>query len=267
MQQKLIAIKSFRPASLAGLIQIVALILVMFIAWFLNWASSVLIANEISIPTLIIVLLQAVIASTLSHWAGMEKWWRWIHFCFPFAIWLMLSLNIPSNFYLIGFVATLGLYWTTFRTQVPFYPSRPMIWQQVCGVISQDRAMRVIDIGSGLGDMAMYLAKERPDCVIEGIEIAPLPWAISFLRGKLRRSTVIFRMGDYRALNFADYDVIFAYLSPAAMSYLWQKAQNEMQSGSLLISYEFEIKEVVPTEVIASEGRDEKLFVWKVNSP
>lgn len=108
----------------------------------------------------------------------------------------------------------------------------------------------MIDIGSGLGDMSMYMAKVRAQDQVEGIEIAPLPWLISVVRAKCKRSRAQFKLGNYDDLNFADYDVVFAYLSPAAMSRLWQKAHREMRTGSLLVSLEFPISDVTVTQTI-----------------
>ena len=130
--------------------------------------------------------------------------------------------------------------------------------------MTSEKPIRMIDIGSGLGDMSMYISMVRPNGLIEGIEIAPLPWLISVVRSKLKRSAAIFKMGDYRELDFANYDVIFAYLSPAAMPALWQKATAEMQHGSLLLSYEFEILGVLPTQVIENGSDSKKLYVWKI---
>ncbi len=263
IHQKLSANLALKPATLAVFIQISALFSLLLLLWIFYWVATSLFKHAPDLPIYVFVLLQAVVATVYSYWAGMAKWWRWIHFFFPVTVWLMSGLQLPNSVYLVGFVITLALYWTTFRTQVPFYPSRPAIWRQVAAVIPQGRPLRVVDIGSGLGDLSMYLAQLRPDCLIEGVEIAPLPWIISKLRAKLKQSRAVFRMEDYHALNFADYDVIFAYLSPAAMPALWEKAKSEMCVGSLLISYEFDIEGVLPTEVIESDGRAEKLFVWR----
>ena len=113
----------------------------------------------------------------------------------------------------------------------------------------------MIDIGSGLGGMAMHLAAARPGAEVTGIELAPLPWLVSKLRAALRKSRARFVRGDYEALNFADYDLVFAYLSPAAMPGLWHKAQREMRTGTLLVSYEFEIPAGQSVKTIhATEG-------------
>ena len=252
------------PATLAVFIQCAALLTVAAIVWAMNFAAAAYLGMNLNITIFNLVLMQALLAATFSYLAGMASWWRWIHLCFPLAAWMMLQWHIPNAVYLVGFMISLSLFWTTFRTQVPFFPSRPVVWQQVARIIPQDSPVRLIDIGSGLGDMSMYMAKTRPDSQIEGIEIAPLPWMISFIRAKFRRSSARFTLGNYQALDFANYDVIFAYLSPAAMRMLWDKASKEMRPGSLLISLEFEIPNVLESIRILGNKNTPDIYVWKI---
>lgn len=264
MQQNLSAKFNLKPATLAILIQVVALLFVLLTTWTIRWISIIFFNEEIILSILFFVILQAAYASLFSYFAGMAKWWRWIHLCFPMTVWIMSSLQIANEVYLIGFIVTLSLYWTTFRTQVPFYPSGPMVWEKVAQFVPIEQSVRMVDIGSGLGDLSMYIARVRPKCLVEGVEIAPLPWLISIIRAKLSGSVAVFKMADYRDLNFADYNVIFAYLSPVAMHDLWQKVCAEMKPGSLLISYEFEIHGVPPTQIIMSGNQDKRLYVWQI---
>lgn len=215
-------------------------------------------------PVFVLVLLQSLLTVGLSSWFRMPVWWRYIHFVFPLAVYGMLALHLPTQFYLIGFLISLSLYWTTFRTQVPFYPSRPIVWKHVSDLIPSGTSIRMVDIGSGLGDLTMYLAKQRQDSYFLGVEIAPLPWLISVVRARLLRSKAKFILGDYNTQDFSEFDVVFAYLSPAAMSALWQKAKNEMRPGSLLISYEFNIDQVPATIDISVREDLPLLYVWNM---
>jgi len=253
------------PATLAVLIQFAALLTVVAITTVLGFTVVAYFGVNLNISVFTIVLMQAMLAGMYSYLVGMASWWLWIHLCFPLTAWLMFQWHIPNGVYLVGFIVSSSLFWTTFRTQVPFFPSRPRVWQQVASIISQDSPVRLIDIGSGLGDMSMYMANTRPDSQIEGIEIAPLPWMISFIRAKLRRSSAKFILGNYQSLNFANYDVIFAYLSPAAMRMLWDKASKEMRSGSLLISLEFDIPDVPESMRISSNAGTPEIYVWKIS--
>lgn len=254
-----------KPATLAVLVQSAALITVLVLSWTVQLVAAAYLDINLTFSMLTLVLMQASLAAIFSSLAGMASWWRWIHLGFPIAIWGMSSWHIPSEFYLTGFIVSFSLFWTTFRSQVPFFPSRPVVWRQVAKLMPKDKPVRLIDIGSGLGDMPMYIAKARPDSHIEGIEIAPLPWLVSLLRAKIKRSKAVLKLGDYRALDFANYDIIFAYLSPAAMLALWQKAHQEMRSGSLLISLEFEIPGIAPSMRIAGTGHSPALYVWRMS--
>jgi hypothetical protein len=253
-----------KPATLAVLVQGVAFMSVLVFSWGIHFVAAVYYEADWTFSILTLVQMQAILAAIFSYLAGMTSWWRWIHFGFPIAVLGMSNWHVPNELYLAGFIISLSLFWTTFRSQVPFFPSRPVVWRQVSKLLPKNKSVRLIDIGSGLGDMPMYIAKVRPECYIEGIEIAPLPWLISFLRAKILRNSAIFRLGDYRSLDFSNYDVIFAYLSPAVMLALWEKARQEMRSGSLLISLEFEIPGVAPSMRIAGNKNAPMIYAWRL---
>jgi hypothetical protein len=207
-------------------------------------------------------MIQGLMAMLLTWWRKLAPWWRAIQFLFPIVLYGALALALPSWLFLAGFLFLLTLYWSTFRTQVPYYPSGRRAWQAVAALLPKDRPLYMIDIGSGLGGLAMDLARRRPDSTFAGIELAPLPWLFSSLRARLAGSRARFVRGDYEQLDFGQYDVVFAYLSPAAMSALWRKASREMRQGSMLISYEFLITEKAPDITILPAGPGPSLYVW-----
>jgi hypothetical protein len=246
------------PATLAIVIQIAALMTVFLCVLIINLFFAV----RFTVFTL--VVMQSLSAVALCGWTGMAVWWRWIHGVFPLAIALMSMTGIPNEVYLVGFLVSLSVFWTTYRSQVPFFPSRPIVREKVAQLIPLGQATRMIDIGSGLGDLSMYIANQRSNCQVEGIEIAPLPWLISAFRAWISRSSATFTLGDYHALDFAQYDLVFAYLSPAAMPALWLKARQEMLAGSLLVSYEFEIVGIPPAFIIKNSVNTPSIYVWKM---
>lgn len=207
-------------------------------------------------------LLQGGFAALLTRWRKLAVWWVGIQLVFPLALMESRSLAIHPLLFLGAFLFLLVLYWSTFRTQVPYYPSGARVWDEVARLLPQDRPVCAIDIGSGLGGLVLELAQRRPESTFVGIELAPLPWLVSSLRARLTGSGARFVRGDYEHIDFADYDAVFAYLSPAAMSALWRKAAREMRPGSLLLSYEFLIMEKVPDITIVPKGRGPALYVW-----
>lgn len=225
------------PSVQALLIQFAALGLV-GLAWLLLGRSG------IALAPLAAAFLQGALAAMLSRWRGQAAWWHLMHLLFLPAALALQALQLPPWLFLATFLAMLALYWSTFRTQVPFYASGRAAWDAVAIELPQ-WPLRIIDIGSGLGGLALDIAARRPDCRVEGIELAPLPWLVSRLRRHAGAGCRFLR-GDYQSLDFADYDVVFAYLSPAAMPQLWSKARAEMRPGTLLLSHEFTVPGAVP---------------------
>ncbi len=256
------------PALLALCIQLGTALGIALVLVIGSYLLNQIMAMRLVLPVGALILLQSIITSACSHHLGMARWWHWIHFCFPIVVWLMLMFTIPTEVYLLGFVVTASVYWTTFRTQVPYYPSRLPIWQKVSALTHQYQAqygatIQVMEIGSGLGGFSRYIAKTHPDATVEGIEVAPLPWLLSYLLGFWHHSASRCRLGNYNQLDFANYDIVFAYLSPAAMPALWQKATQELKPGCLLISLEFPVPEITPVQHIPADAHSPDLYIYQ----
>jgi SAM-dependent methyltransferase len=243
------------PAVQALLIQCAAFLPTLALTWLLARAG-------LAPSFTAVALLQGTCAAALSRWRQLAWWWCAIQVLFPLAILATRTLVLPPGLFLAAFLFLLLVYWSTFRTQVPYFPSGRRVWRAVAGVLPAERALRVIDIGSGLGGLALDLARRRPESAISGIELAPLPWLASRIRAQFSGSRARFLRGDYEQLDFGNYDVVFAYLSPAAMSALWRKACADMRPGSLLLSYEFDIAERVPDLSLTPEGCGPALYIW-----
>jgi hypothetical protein len=247
------------PAVRALLLQILAFPLMLATVWLLARAG-------VPQSLLGVTLVQGVWAAALSWRAGLASWWRAIQFMFPPVLLLSReaadALALPPGAFLAIFLFLLLLYWSTFRTQVPYYPSGRRVWEEVARQLPADRPLHIVDIGSGLGGLVLDLARRRPDCEVSGIELAPLPWLASHLRALVTRSRARFLRGDYDKLDFGNYDAVFAYLSPAAMDNLWRKAQAEMRPGSVLLSYEFVITERAPDRRVVTTGSRKILHIW-----
>jgi hypothetical protein len=252
------------PAVRALLLHILAFPLTLATVWLL--ARAGLLQSWTMQSWLGVTLVQGAWAAGLAWRAGLASWWRAIQFLFPPVLLLASeaadALALPPAAFLAVFLFLLLLYWSTFRTQVPYYPSGRRVWEEVARLLPEGRPLRIIDIGSGLGGLVLDLARRRPDCELTGIELAPLPWLASTLRARATHSRARFLRGDYERLDFGHYDVIFAYLSPAAMGALWRKAEGEMRPGSVLLSYEFAVAEREPDQRLVTADSRKILYIW-----
>jgi len=210
-------------------------------------------------------IMQAIFASALAYLLLKDFWWRYIHFIFPLALCITLRFDIPNYVFLGAFILSVSLFWTCFKTQVPFYPSSVLIRDQIASLIPDNRLSRVIDIGSGIGDFSLALAQQKPAALVSGVEIAPLLWVISTLRAKFRKSRAVFTLGSYQKIDFSNYDIVFAYLSPAAMDGVRIKAQAEMRTHALLVSHEFPIPHLRPIKIFQNALTIKKTYVYRVH--
>jgi len=178
------------PALIALLIGCFAAILSLLVEEFCsNYLPS-------SPRRVLFLLLQGLISALIARALKLAVWWQWILFTFPLAIWLALKLDLSPSFLFAGFLLFVLMYWSVFLTQVPYYPSGQGVCDAVAELIDQERQLKIIEIGSGLGGFSIQLAKIRPKSRYIGIEIAPLPFLISLMRSKFQGSKVVIRRGN-----------------------------------------------------------------------
>jgi hypothetical protein len=244
----------------------------------------------IQLHPMLFALLCGVLATTFSRIAGLARWWLLIQLLFVPALMLMLSLQLPPNFFLIAFLLLLLVYWSTFRSQVPLYLSSRRIWQAMELLLpattvreggtegsgnptasplrgqQQEPGFTFMDLGSGIGGVLTHLAGVRMDGRYYGVEAAPLPFVWSWLRirlGGYRNCQV--QWGSLWDCDLAQYDVVFAYLSPVPMDKLWQKARREMRPGTVFISNTFAVTDHPPQQTFTVDDlHHSTLYIWQM---
>jgi hypothetical protein len=180
-----------------------------------------------------------ILAAGLGRGWGLSTWWLPINFLFIPGLLFMLGLGLAANWYLAAFAALLLVYWGVGRSQVPLYLSSRNAWRAVADVMPKDAVLG--DLGSGLGGMLIYLSRQRPDGAYFGIENAPLPFLVGWLRARLSGTRCEMSRRNFWKVDLARFDLVYAYLSPVPMLDLWRKVQAEMRPGSLFISNTFAV--------------------------
>lgn len=235
-------------------IQLIAFFLALFFLKVIfrisGWAANPLVFG----------LVQGTSAALISRFRRLPLWWLPIQFLFPLAMFLLLALQIPPVWYFGAFFILSLLFWGAIVNRVPLYLSGHAVWDAVLAQLPQNRPLRIIDIGSGLGGLVLYLASKRLDCTVSGIEISPFLWGVSYFRKKISGSAAHFILGNYEKIRLNHYDVVFSYLSPIVMDSLWIKAESEMRKGSLFLSFEFPVEDIEP-DIQISIG-NKTLFGW-----
>jgi len=250
---------SIPPLFIALFIQVIALALVKFIF------------NTLAIkPSLFeYAVWCGLTASCLSYIARLAWWWLLIQCAFFPALLATLNFNIRPDFFLLLFVVMVLVFWNTLVSRVPLYLSSPKVWHALEAFLPdyhEGASFKFIDIGSGLGGVIVHLAKARPDGSYTGIESAPMPFLWSLIRLRLGRYVQCqVYWGDLWAIDLTPFDVVYAYLSPAPMSRLWQKAKAEMKSGSIFISSTFSVPGETPCQTVTVDDLHQStLQIWRM---
>jgi SAM-dependent methyltransferase len=215
-------------------------------------------------PLLLVLLGQGILAAVVGSRLRLARWWIPINLALPPAAGLALMLGIPGWVYLALFGLLLLLYWNAGRGQVPLYLSSRRAKEELAGLLPAGKA-RFLDLGSGFGGTVLALAAKREGEFV-GIESAPLPFALSWLRvtfAGLPHARVVY--GDFRKLDLAGYDMVYAFLSPAPMAELFRKARREMNPGSLFVSNTFDVPGESPERIVElGDWRKARLLVWRM---
>lgn len=202
---------------------------------------------------LLLALLQGGLAGLLAAWRRAPWWWLAIHLGFVPLVVVAYGLGLPSWVWPAGLVCLLLVFWRTDRSRVPLFLSSRQAAESLQELLPR-RACSVVDLGCGDGAVLRYLARRRKDCRFVGIEHAPLPWLWARLAARGLPNVEI-RFGDFWKSRLGGFDVVFAFLSPAPMPSLWQKAVAELSDDALLVSSSFPVPGQAEIERIAVNDR------------
>ena len=244
------------PIVVALLLQGVAAALTVGAAYLLALAGFVL-------RPIVAALLTGAFAAILSRLARLDPWWVWIQLLFAPAAVMATWASVPRWIWITLFLVLVVVYWSTFRTQVPLYLSSTKVREALVPLLPAGR-FTFMDLGSGVGGVLTDLSQWRADGEYHGVESAPVPWLVSWLRIRLGRHTNCHAYwGSIWDRDLAPYDVVFAYLSPVPMNAVWEKVQREMRPGSRFISNTFVVAAHPPDmSVPVDDLHRSTLHVW-----
>jgi len=220
-----------------------AVILVLSIAWpYYGFQAEAMPWRETSLAIGAAALLFAILSR--QPW-----WWRIIHAAFMPLVWFTHTLAIDPGWFLLAAILLLLVYRGALTGQVPLYLSNKQTVAALATLLAGRGPTHFLDLGAGIGSTTVPLADQLPDSHFTGYENAPLTWLAGFLLSR-GRPNIRWRWDDLWQAHLSDYDVVYAFLSPAPMARLWEKVSAEMKPGSLFVSNSFPVPGRAPDQVI-----------------
>ena len=181
-------------------------------------------------------------------------------------VWGVVTFHPPLWLYPTAFVVIFLFYTNTLLERVPLYLSNRTTWAAVSELLNgepprtKDAPQAFVDLGCGLGGLVAHVASTHPTWRVVGVETAPGPYLIAKARTAFISNAHV-RFQSLWNLDLADFDVAYAFLSPAPMKRLSDKAKAEMPKGALLVSNSFWADGVAfDGEVLVNDGRETRLI-------
>ena len=156
------------------------------------------------------------------------------------------------------------VFWGTVKGDVPLFLSSDAVTKSLQAIVDRENAATFIDLGAGVGSVAVPMAKHRPGMAVEAWERAPIPWLIAAWRCRKLANAAVHRKSFWEC-DLPIYDVAFAFLSPAPMPALGEKVLSEMRPGSLLVSSTFPVPGWEPESIVQLEDRMQtRLYCYRI---
>ena len=211
--------------------------------------------------------LHGAIAASIAWATSLPRWWVPILLLFAPAALVALSLEIPPLVWLLAALLPWLVFRGALRDRVPLFLSDRSAIDRLLELVTDEHPVSVVDLGCGTGGLLRALREARPIARLRGVENAPLTWLVA--RWRLRQAAVNVVYGSIWDEPLGGYDVVYAYLSPAAMPQLWAKACGEMRAGSVLVSNSFAVPGAPAQRVLPLDGSGmgTALYVWEMGEP
>lgn len=202
-------------------------------------------------------------ALVLSSLSRQPWWWKAIHTLFAPLICLVSWIPVAPSWYLAAFLFLLLCYRGAFSGRIPLFLSTTSTCRAIVKLAEERNVSNIADLGAGIGSMVGALASSLPGTHISGVENAPIPWLIGYFRTtRFANSRWLFQ--DFWEHPLSDYDIVYAFLSPAPMERLWHKVKGEMHPGSLFVSNSFPIPDQKPSFLVkVDDVRETLLFCYE----
>lgn len=124
---------------------------------------------------------------------------------------------------------------------------------------------KVVDLGSGWGNLIFPLSKYYPNSQIIGYESSPIPYLFSFLLNSY--SNVKIHRKNFFKVFLGDADLIVCYLYSNGMGALRKKLEEEVKPGAHIISHTFAISGWVPKQVVeVNDLYRSKIYIYNFES-
>ena len=188
-----------------------------------------------------------------------------------FTGWAIIPLS------LIGYAAFRIVFELTLnRENVPTLATGFAVRAKMTKILKQEaenhaqKPYRIIDLGSGRGELSRHIARAIPHAQVLGIESARIPyWQSVVAQRWLGPRNLSYQCLDFWPFDCSETDAVVFYLSGNTAQRVGEKLHRELKSGSTVISHTFPLLgDWTPVEVLNFRSPfKETLYVYLKTAP
>lgn len=177
-----------------------------------------------------------------------------------------LYLLLLAVFFIEFLVFTAYFYSILFLGRAPFISTGGKVIKKIVSRLSVKDNSVVYELGSGKAEFLCVMEKKFPNIkALTGFETFIFPYLISKFQIVITDSKIKILKKNFFKTNLGQADVIYCYLNNNMMMALKEKFQKECKSGAQVISYQFPIPDLKPSEVleVGENNISDKAYLYK----
>ncbi|MCP5505682.1 MAG: methyltransferase [Chlamydiales bacterium] len=122
---------------------------------------------------------------------------------------------------------------------------------------------KIVELGSGWGNLAFLLSKKYPHCTITAYENSPVPFLYSQLLNYQKNLKIV--QANFFRKDLSSADLVVCYLFPKMMERVRDKLERELAKGAHVVTHTYPIPGWEPKEVIeVNERLQSTIYIYEV---
>lgn len=144
----------------------------------------------------------------------------------------------------------------------PWVPTWKRDVKRVSELLRLKSGERFVELGCGNARVCRHLKHEQPEADVVGVELSLLQYGVGWLQNRLAGSGVKMKLENAFSHDLTDYDALYLFLMPETYKKIAPKLEQELKSGSRVVSYVWPIPGWEPTKVDELEDAP-KLYYYE----
>ena len=171
---------------------------------------------------------------------------------------LLVTLTVLLLIFTCSMVANIWL-------KVPYVPTEDRVVKVMVDHANLQYGNVVYDLGAGDGRVLIAALNRIPSIYATAVEAVFTVYFWGRIKTRLSKKKITWKCGSLFKQDVSDADVIFLYLFPSLMKKLEKKFDEELKSGTRIVSHAFQFPNRKPIKVIEvpCKKRVRKVYVYE----